>query len=190
MIHDPSGDAPGSNPDEPWDERIGPVPAGQEAEAPEPEDRLAALEAGNAEAQDRLLRLAAELENVRRRAAREIETARRFALERFAGELLPVADSLELALASADEAPEPVREGLQITLKLLHDVFARHHIEPLEPVTGEVFDPELHEAMATQPSAELRPDSVLTLVQKGYQLHQRLLRPARVIVSRAPDGDA
>lgn len=147
------------------------------------------MEALRAEAEaerDRSLRLAAEMENVRRRAARELETTRRFALERFAAELLPVADSLELALASAEHVPE----GLEMTLKLLHDTLARHHIEAVTPAEGDAFDPELHEAMATQPSEKMAPDHVLQLIQKGYRLHDRLLRPARVIVARAPDAGA
>ena len=135
---------------------------------------------------DRALRLAAEMENLRRRAARELETSRRYALERFAGELLPVADSLELALASAETVPE----GLEMTLKLLRDTLARHHIEAVAPAEGDVFDPDLHEAMATQPSREVAPDHIMQVIQKGYRLHDRLLRPARVIVARAPDLSA
>lgn len=173
-----------------------PGKAAPEADAPEAKDagsdearhernELEALEAEAREHRDRSLRLAAELENVRRRSARELESARRFALERFAGELLPVADSLELALASAEDAPESVREGLEMTLKQLRDVFARHQIEGVTPAVGEPFDPEQHEAMATQPSEETAPDHILHVVQKGYRLHERLLRPARVIVARS-----
>lgn len=138
-----------------------------------------------AEAQrERALRLAAEMENLRRRSARELESTRRFALERFAGELLPAVDSLELALASAETVPE----GLAMTLKLLRDILARHHIEAVTPLQGDAFNPELHEAMATQPSEQVAPDHILQVVQKGYRLHDRLLRPARVIVARAPDA--
>lgn len=166
--------------------------AGRLAAGADLKAEAAELEAVKAEAEEhreRTLRLAAELENLRRRTARDLENAHRYALERFAAELLPVADSLDLALGSAEGAPEAVREGLAMTLKLLHDIFARHHIEVVDPA-GEPFDPMLHEAMATQPSAELAPDRVLSVVQKGYRLHDRLLRPARVIVSRAPDGAA
>lgn len=146
-----------------------------------------ALKAEADEHRDRSLRLAAELENVRRRSARELESARRFALERFAAELLPVADSLELALASGEAAPESVREGLEMTLRQLREVLARHHIQGVVPGVGEAFDPSLHEAMATQPSTETPPDHILQVVQKGYRLHERLLRPARVIVARAAE---
>lgn len=153
-------------------------------------DEASALQAAAEEHRDRSLRLAAELENVRRRTAKELETARRYALERFGAELLPVADSLELAVVSAAAAPTGIREGLELTLRLLHEAFARHHIEAIAPEQGDVFDPQWHEAMATQPSATVRPDTVLSLVQKGYRLHDRLLRPARVIVARAEDPAA
>ncbi|HEX5313426.1 MAG TPA: nucleotide exchange factor GrpE [Gammaproteobacteria bacterium] len=148
--------------------------------------RLATAEGQAAEERERALRLAAEMENLRRRTARDVEQARRYALERFAAELLPVADSLDLALGSAEAAPPNVREGLEMTLKLLHDIFARHHLEAIDP-TGERFDPEFHEAIATQPTDQIAPDHVVTVVQKGFRLHDRLLRPARVIVSRSPE---
>ncbi|MGH8127354.1 MAG: nucleotide exchange factor GrpE [Gammaproteobacteria bacterium] len=156
------------------------------ADSPEAEARseLETLRAEAAEHRERALRLAAEMENVRRRSARELETTRRFALERFAAELLPAIDSLELAL----EAAEAVPEGLAMTLKLLRDILARHHIEAVTPAVGDVFDPELHEAMAAQLSVEVAPDRILQVVQKGYRLHDRLLRPARVIVARTPDA--
>ncbi|MGH8225885.1 MAG: nucleotide exchange factor GrpE [Gammaproteobacteria bacterium] len=193
MTKEPRRDNPDLGADDPQDESGRSIPAEQDAESiagvTDSGDRLAALEGENAEKQDRLLRLAAEMENMRRRTARDLENAHRYALERFAAELLPVADSLDLALGSAEAAPEAVREGLAMTLKLLHDIFARHHIEVIDPA-GAVFDPEFHEAIATQPSAELAPDHVLAVVQKGYRLHERLLRPARVIVSRALDGGA
>ncbi|MGH8162383.1 MAG: nucleotide exchange factor GrpE [Gammaproteobacteria bacterium] len=149
--------------------------------------RLSAAENEAAEERERALRLAAEMENVRRRSTRDIENARRYALERFAAELLPVADSLDLALGSAEAAPQSVREGLEMTLKLMHDIFARHHIEVIDPAVGDSFNPEYHEAMTTQPSDEIAPDHVLTVVQKGYRLHDRLLRAARVVVSRAAE---
>ncbi|MDN5865270.1 MAG: nucleotide exchange factor GrpE [Gammaproteobacteria bacterium] len=158
----------------------------QEAAEDSVEARLAKAEARLAEEHDRALRLAAEIENMRRRSARDLENAHRYGHERFAAELLPVADSLDLALSSAGDAPEGVREGLEMTLKLLHDIFASHHIEVIDPA-GEPFDPEFHEAMATQPGGEVAPDHVLEVVQKGYRLHDRLLRPARVIVARTPE---
>ncbi|MGA7964386.1 MAG: nucleotide exchange factor GrpE [Gammaproteobacteria bacterium] len=152
-----------------------------EAKAP---SELETLRAETAEHRERALRLAAEMENARRRSARELETTRRFALERFASELLPVVDSLELALAAAESVPE----GLAMTLKLLREILARHDMKAVTPPVGDAFDPNLHEAMATQPSTEVAPDHILQVVQKGYRLHDRLLRPARVIVARAPDA--
>lgn len=165
-------------------DELAPEPADNpETEAP---DEAEVLKTEAAVERERALRLAAEMENMRRRSARDLENAHRYGHERFAAELLPVADSLDLALGSAESAPKAVREGLQMTLKLLYDIFAHHHIEVIDPA-GEPFDPEYHEAMTTQPSLEMAPDHVLSVVQKGYRLHDRLLRPARVIVSRAPE---
>ena len=151
----------------------------------------AALAAAQAEAEaerERALRVAAELENVRRRAERDVENAHRYGVERFARELLGVKDSLEMGLKSANEAGDAaaVVDGLMATLKLLGQCFEKHGIEEIDPA-GDAFDPEAHEAMATQPSDEVPANSVLMVVQKGYRLHERLLRPARVIVARAPD---
>lgn len=139
---------------------------------------------------ERYLRAAAELDNVRKRASRDVEKARKFALESFGRDLLDVRDSLEMGLAAADTADaDSLREGSAATLKLLETVMERFGVEQLDPV-GEPFDPELHEAMTMQPSADAEPNSVLTVIQKGYTLNGRLLRPARVIVAAAPaDGD-
>lgn len=132
---------------------------------------------------DRYLRAAAEMENVRKRAARDVEHARKFALESFGREILGVKDSLELGLAAADSADtESILEGSQATLKLLTTTLERFGVVEVDP-QGEPFDPELHEAMTMQPSADAEPGSVLTVVQKGYSLNGRLLRPARVIVA-------
>lgn len=132
---------------------------------------------------DRYLRTAAELDNVRKRAVRDVENARKFALENFSRDLLDVRDSLEMGLAAADSADaDALREGSEATLKLLQSVMERFGVEQIDP-TGEPFDPELHEAMTMQPSADAEPDSVLSVIQKGYSLNGRLLRPARVIVA-------
>jgi len=131
---------------------------------------------------EKYLRAAAELENVRKRAARDVENAHKFALERFAGELLAVRDSLEMGLAAGEDAnAESLRQGKEATLKLLTGVMERFGVEEVDPL-GEPFDPALHEAMTMQPSDELEPGSVLTVFQKGYALNGRLLRPARVVV--------
>lgn len=135
---------------------------------------------------DKYLRAAAELDNVRKRAARDVEHARKFALERFSTELLAVRDSLEAGLNAADQADAAaLQEGSEATLKLLAKVMGQFGVEELDPL-GEPFDPNFHEAMTMQPSAEMEPGSVLMVVQKGYTLNGRLLRPARVVVAAAP----
>ena len=134
---------------------------------------------------DLYLRAAAELENVRKRAARDVENAHKYAVDKLAAELLSVKDSLELGLAAATEADdvETLRKGKEATLKLLEMTLEKFSIVEINPL-GEPFNPEFHEAMAMQPSADHEPGSVLEVVQKGYQIHERLLRPARVIVAR------
>jgi len=150
-------------------------------------DELTTLQAKADENWDKYLRTAAELENVRKRAARDIEKAHKFAVERFATDILSVADSLEMALAAEGEVSvESMREGNESTLKLLCSVLARFSVEELDP-HGEPFDPELHEAMTMQPSADVEPGTVVTVFQKGYSLNGRLLRPARVVVASEPN---
>jgi molecular chaperone GrpE len=149
-------------------------------------DPLAAAAARADENWDRYLRAAAELENVRKRAARDVENAHKFALERFASDLLAVCDSLEMAIETGDEASvESLREGSEATLKLLGSILQRFGVEEVDPV-GEPFDPQFHEAMTMQPSADAEPGSVLNVFQKGYALNGRLLRPARVVVAAEP----
>jgi molecular chaperone GrpE len=158
-----------------------------------PGDATAALRAELAEAQeqarvqrDLYLRSAAELDNVRKRAQRDIENAHRFALERFAGELLAVHDSLALGVRNGESADAAtLLVGQQATLKLLDRAFEKFSISPIEPA-GQRFDPSLHEAVLIQESGEAAPDTVLTVVQSGYELNGRLLRPARVVVAKAP----
>jgi molecular chaperone GrpE len=150
--------------------------------------QLAEAQAQAAQGREQVLRAAAEIDNVRKRAARDVEQAQRYALERFAQELLAVADSLEQAAASADKADAAsLAAGQAATLRLLHSAFGKFAIQPIDPA-GAPFDPERHEAMAMQPSGTAEPGSVLQVVQRGYELNGRLLRPARVIVARAPDG--
>ena len=132
---------------------------------------------------DRYLRAAAELDNVRKRAARDMENARKYALERFATELLAVRDSLEMGLQAAEAAGvADLIEGNRATLKQLASTMERFGVTEVDPL-GEPFDPTLHEAMTVQPSAEVEPDTVLNVFQKGYTLNGRLLRPARVVVA-------
>lgn len=163
------------------------------AEAAEQADSspgLAAVRAQADENWDKYLRAAAELENVRKRAARDVENAHKFALERFAGELLAVLDSLEAGVAAGEEADaETLLKGKEATLKQLLSIMQRFGVEEVDP-HGEPFDPTLHEAVTVQPSADVEPDSIVTVLQKGYALNGRLLRPARVIVAAAAEDSA
>ena len=135
---------------------------------------------------EQYLRAAAELDNVRKRAQRDIEAANRYGLEKFAAELLPVRDSLELAVQNSDRADaRSLREGQEATLQLLARALEKLGVTVIDPL-GEPFDPARHEAMMAQPSNTAEPNSVLKVVQPGYELNGRLLRPARVIVARAP----
>jgi len=164
--------------------------AGETAAASDPQAMQAELQARVDENWEKYLRAAAELENVRKRAARDVENARKFALERFAGELLAVCDSLEMGLAAGEVADvESLRSGKEATLKQLSTIMVRFGVEEVDP-HGEPFDPEMHEAMSVQPSAAVEPGSVVTVFQKGYALNGRLLRPARVVVAAALEDDA
>jgi len=136
---------------------------------------------------DQLLRARAEMENLKRRHRNELEKAHKFALDSFVRDLLQVRDSLELGHnAALDESAdvEKLREGTELTLKLLTDVMSRFGVEQINP-QGEPFNPEYHQAMTTQPREDLPPNTVATVVQKGYLLNGRLVRPAMVIVSAA-----
>lgn len=154
----------------------------EEAES-DPQSPLDALQVKADENWDRYLRAVAELENVRKRAAKDVENARKFALERFARELLAVKDSFEMGLAAAEgETVDSLLEGSAATLKLLSNTLQQFGVVELNP-EGEPFDPEFHEAISMQPSTDVEPGSVVTVVQKGYTLNGRLLRPAMVIVA-------
>lgn len=150
------------------------------------EEELAKARATAEENWAKYLRAVAELDNVRKRAARDVENARRYGVEGLAAELLTVADSLEMALETGSQAPaESLLEGGRATLKQLQAAMEKFGVTVVSP-EGEPFDPQLHEAMSMQESATAEPNSVLTVVQRGYQLNGRLLRPARVIVAKAP----
>jgi len=163
-----------------------PAPARADAEREELQRALADAEQRAGGLRDQYLRSVAELENVRKRAQREVENASRFGLESFAVELLPVMDSLALAVANAPRADAAsLAAGQEATLKLLEKAFEKLSIREIDPL-GEPFDPTRHEALMAQESATAEPNSVLQVVQRGYELNGRVLRPARVIVSRAP----
>jgi len=139
---------------------------------------------------DQCLRLQAELDNLRKRAERDVASAHKYALERFAAELLPVRDSLEMGLAAfASEGadPEKLREGVDLTLQMLASAMSKFEIREVNPLEQR-FDPEFHQAMSIQERDDVEPNTVVTVVQKGYLLNERLLRPAMVIVSKAPDA--
>jgi molecular chaperone GrpE len=166
------------------------LPVDDAGTAASPDQQLADLKTLADENWDKYLRAVAELDNVRKRAQRDIDNARKFALERFAGELLAVRDSLELGLTAAENADvAALREGSEATLKLLTSAMQQFGIAEIDPL-GEPFDPQVHEAMTVQPSAEAEPGSVLTVFQKGYSLNGRLLRPARVVVATEPVEEA
>ena len=155
----------------------------EETEAADPESALAEVQAKADENWERYLRAAAETDNVRKRSARDVENAHKFAIERFGKELLAVTDGLEMALAASDSASiESLLEGSRATLKLLGTTMERFGITAIDP-EGEPFDPELHEAISVQPSDTVEPGTVLNVVQKGYILNGRLLRPAMVVVA-------
>ncbi|OUV63370.1 MAG: nucleotide exchange factor GrpE [Gammaproteobacteria bacterium TMED119] len=170
-----------------------PVPDDSEIKAQADQQAVAELEQALQEANDRAdangdmhMRSLAELENVKRRAQKDIEQAHKFALEKFSIDLLAVKDSLELGLSVEDADVEKIREGTELTLKMLTQVLDKFNIVELDPV-GETFDPNQHQAMTMQPSSEHPPNTVISVMQKGYQLNDRLLRPAMVIVSKADD---
>jgi len=152
------------------------------AEELDPKTVLAELQAKADENWERYLRASAEVENIRKRAGRDVENAHKFALERFGKELLGVKDTLEMGLAVEGASVESLLEGSNATLKLLANTMERFGIVEVDPA-GEPFDPEFHEAISMQPSEDVEPGSVLTVVQKGYTLNGRLLRPAMVIVA-------
>lgn len=152
------------------------------------QQRIAELEDQLAGAQENALRAAAEAQNIRRRAEQDIEKAHKFALEKFATDLLAVLDSLERGLEVSDPTDEsirPMREGMQLTYKLFLDTLKRFQVERVDP-QGEPFNPEQHQAMAMEESIHAEPNSVLKVFQCGYVMNGRLLRPAMVVVSKAP----
>ncbi|WP_318434024.1 nucleotide exchange factor GrpE [Photobacterium leiognathi] len=155
------------------------------------EAALLASEAQANEAKDMALRARAEGENVRRRSEQEIDKARKYALNKFAEELLPVIDNLERALEMADKSDESSKammEGVELTLKTMTDTVAKFGLTQINP-QGEAFNPEFHQAMAIQESTEFAPNTVMMVMQKGYELNGRVIRPAMVMVSKAAAGN-
>lgn len=158
-------------------------------QAESPEARIAALEEEVNKAKDQALRAAADAQNARRRAEQDAEKARKFALERFVKELLPVVDSIEKALESLqnDDGASVHREGLEMTLKMQLSALEKFGVKQLEP-QGEPFNPQYHEAMTMVPNPAMEPNTVMDVLQKGYTLNDRLVRPAMVVVSKGVDA--
>ncbi|HDY93458.1 MULTISPECIES: nucleotide exchange factor GrpE [Pseudoalteromonas] len=167
----------------------------EQEQSPEAEIAMlyAELEAAKqtiADQKDGVVRAAADVDNIRRRAAQDVEKAHKFALEKFANELLPVIDNLERAIEFSDKENEtlkPLLEGIDMTVKSFNDAVAKFGVEIVNP-QGEQFNPDFHQAMSIQPSNDVTPNTVLAVMQKGYTLNGRLLRPAMVMVSKAADA--
>ncbi len=157
------------------------------ANSAELQARLTAAEDKAQDSWDQLLRAKAELDNVKKRAERDLQNAHKYGIEKLATELLAVRDSMELGLRAADHDKsdiENLREGIELTLKMMTQVMEKFAIKEVDPVEQK-FNPELHQAMAAQESDKLEPNTVISVMQKGYTLNDRLLRPALVTVSKA-----
>ena len=179
-----------SNPSAPDDPGTPPAETADSVDVETLKTEHDAARAQASENMDKFLRAKAETENVRRRAETDVASAHKFAIERFALEMLAVKDSLERArtvdLKTSDAALEKMFEGIDLTLKLMDSIFQKFALTGISPAIGDKFDPERHQAMSAQDNAELPPNHVLMVLQKGYLLNNRLLRPALVIVSKAP----
>ena len=163
------------------------VNATSDAAEPTLEEMVTQLQEDLMAARDGALRAQADAQNVKRRAEQDVETARKFALEQFTKDLLPVVDNMERALASTegdDALMKPVAEGVELTLKSLLDALQKYKIEPVDP-EGEPFDPQFHQAMSMVPNPDVEPNTVIAVMQKGYTLNGRLMRPAMVMVSKS-----
>ncbi|MGL5090513.1 MAG: nucleotide exchange factor GrpE [Aeromonas sobria] len=161
----------------------------EQARIAELEAQLEAAQQASLEERERAIRAVAEMENHRRRAAQDVEKAHKFALEKFAGELLPVLDNLERAIELADkenEALKPMIEGVELTLKSMQSGVAKFGLVSLDP-TNQPFDPNAHQAMSMIPSADVAPNTVIAVMQKGYELNGRVIRPAMVMIAKAID---
>lgn len=159
-----------------------PNPEQQSDGGQDPVQEIERLKAELADKHDMLLRAYAEAENIRRRSQDEVSKARKFAIESFAESLVPVRDSLEAALALEQQTLEAMREGVETTLKQLSSAFERNHLKEILPAVGDKFDPHHHQAIATVP-AEQPSNTIVTVLQKGYLITDRVLRPALVTVA-------
>ena len=182
-----SAETPHNDPNQltgaPSPEELEAAQAANEAEAQDAQAELAALQAKNAELSDQYLRAQADVQNARRRADEEITKARKFAVEAFAESLLPVTDSLEAGLAIADATPEQIREGAEATLRQLKSALERNKVIEIAPAAGAKFDPHQHQAISVVPAPGQDANTVVAVLQKGYTINERVLRPALVTVS-------
>lgn len=155
--------------------------------------KLEEAERAAGQARDDLLRVQAEMQNLRRRTEQDVEKAHKFGLEKFSIELLSVMDNLERALSAAadhdDETVKAIHEGVDLTLKSFSDCFGKFNIEAVDPL-GEPFDPAMHQAMTIQENPDVEPNTVIAVMQKGYTLHGRVIRPAMVVVSKEAGASA
>ncbi|MBL4712528.1 MAG: nucleotide exchange factor GrpE [Gammaproteobacteria bacterium] len=166
-----------------------------EATTESPEKNADSLEAQleNAQAKakenwDQYLRAKAEMDNLRRRNTKDVENAHKYGIEKFANELLPVLDGMAMGLSTEDASAESLREGVELTLSMLGKMMENLGIEEVDPL-NEKFDAEKHQAMSMQPNADVEPNTVIAVMQKGYVLNDRLIRPAMVMVSKAVEED-
>lgn len=169
------------------------IPAEEQLESPEKsadslEAQLEDAQAKASENWDHFLRAKAEMDNLRRRNTIDVENAHKYGTEKLVTELLPVLDSMAMGLASEDASTEHMREGMELTMKMLETMMEKTGIEQIDPL-NEKFDPEKHQAMTMQPNADVEPNTVIAVMQKGYALNERLIRPAMVMVSKAVEEE-
>lgn len=169
------------------DQESFPEDAAEDAPAADSAESIAALQKELAERQDALLRARAEAENLRRRAQEEVGKASKFAIEKFAAALLPVRDSLESALLTENQTLENLRQGVELTLKQLDAAFGSAGVAEENPLE-KAFDPNRHQAISTVPTSDAEPNTVVTVLQKGYLIRERVLRPALVMVAQAEES--
>ncbi|MBT8118428.1 MAG: nucleotide exchange factor GrpE [Gammaproteobacteria bacterium] len=153
------------------------------------EAQLEKAQAKASENWEQYLRAKAEMDNLRRRNAKDVENAHKYGIEKFVNELLPVMDSMGMGLAVEDASAESLREGMELTMNMLMKMMEKLGIEEIDPL-NEKFDPEKHQAMTMQPNAEVEPNTVIAVMQKGYSLNDRLIRPAMVMVSKAVEEES
>ena len=149
-------------------------------------EQLAAAEKKAEEHWQSLLRTRADMENLRKRTEKDLENAHKYGIEKFVTEMLPVKDSMELGISAQEATVESLQEGMQLTMNMFNTTFEKLGVEEIDP-QNEPFDPELHQAMTMQESDEVEPNRVIAVMQKGYRLNGRLVRPAMVMVSKKPE---